>query len=190
MTSVSAVLFPRACLRACVCVSVCVRMIQQLVQLRSVTAARPPQRRAKQTPGFYFDISCGLLANPCRRRVRLRPRSVFGSVRYRSVAFGWCSAYRPAERRVFAERSACPSFSHLPVDFLEICSSCPLVSDSFCSGLTWTHPPRRPAAFIQPSLLSTFPPFYAWCSVLPAGECSRRVVLTRVIKESSLKIQQ
>lgn len=60
----------------------------------------------------------------------------------------------------------------------------------FCSGLTWTHPPRRPAAFIPPSLLSTFPPFYAWCSVLPAGECPRPDVPTQVIKESSLKIQQ
>lgn len=41
MTSVSAVLFPRARTHACVCVW----MIQQLVQLQSVTAARPLQHK-------------------------------------------------------------------------------------------------------------------------------------------------
>lgn len=68
---------------ACTHMCVCVWMIQQLVQLQSVTAARPLQHKRssdKNKQDFYFDISCGQWADPCRWCVCVGDPVVFGSV--------------------------------------------------------------------------------------------------------------
>lgn len=138
------------------------------VRHSSSSSATQTLFRQKQTEDFYFDISCGQWADPCRWCVCVGDPVVFGSVER--------TGRRAAAER---ERAAGSSFSRLPLD-LWILSPVfwifpAVVSSQSLSGLdsTWTHPHWRPAAFIQPSQLPTFPHFDVWCSVFPAGEFQR-----------------
>ena len=133
---------------ACTCV--CVWMIQQLVQLQSVSAARAHSRLTgenKQTHGAFILVFSAKLtvSQPVQVKTHVGDPVELGEAGQQQRRGRAAAAERRGEqRRVSASR--------LPVDFIRIYRD---FHRPF-SDWTSTHPAWHPAALIQPSRLRHF----------------------------------